>query len=196
MQQQGQYDFFMNQGAAGGKAPRMGGGSMTKRIVIAAVGGLTLLILVIIGYQLLLGSKPNNAQQLLEIAQQQNELIRVSDIGVKKAHGTDAKNLAMTTKLSLSTDQQPLINALAKQKIKAKSQLNASKNTKTDDMLETADQNNRFDDEFLKYLHTELASYQKKLNEAYKNTTSKSLKEAMKIQYQNASTLAGVKAEE
>jgi flagellar basal body-associated protein FliL len=197
MQQTGQYDFFMNQGATAGKVPMMGGGnSMKRRIILVVIGAVILIILAIVATQLLFNSKPDNAQQLLEIAQQQNELIRISGIGVEKARGTDAKNLAMTTKLSLSTDQQPLIDALAKQNIKAKPQLNDTKNSKTDALLDTAEQNNRFDDEFLKYLRTELASYQKKLNDAYKNTSSKSLKEAMKHQYQNASTLAGIKPED
>lgn len=135
---------------------------------------------------------PTNTDYLLAVAAEQNEIIRVSDIALKEATGIEARNIAMTTKLSLRSDQSSLTAALKAQKVKMPK---AGKNAKTDQMLTEATQNNRFDEVYLKYIQAELVQYQKKIGTAYKTTVSKQLKETLKTQYKNASVLIGVDPE-
>jgi len=191
-----EYDFILN---PGGNPSRKGAsvpGNGTQRILIlvAIIGGL--LVVGLFAVLSLFGGQPDNKDQLLKVAQQQQELIRVSKIGVKEARGVEARNLAMTTQLSLSTDQAPLLAALEKQKVKvAKKQLDGLKDAKTDKMLETATNNNRFDEEFTDYIQQQLVDYQKNLSAAYRDTVGPNLKETLKVNYEHASILIGVDPE-
>lgn len=200
----GEYDFITNPSPGGlkkGKNPFSfgnGGGKAAKmKLIIIAGGALALVLLGALVFSFLSNRGPDNKQQLLKVAQQQNELIRISDIGVEKARGTAARNLAVTTKLSLTSDQPVLLAALKGQDMKVGSkELGGGKNTKTDAMLTTAAQANRFDEALVEYLQKELISYQKNMNAAYETTVSNSLKTVLKAQYENAKTLSTEKLEE
>lgn len=194
---QNQYDFILNpnDGKQQKKSllPQKWG---FQQIAIVGGGTLVLLILLIVVLSLLFGGGPSNKDQLLGVVAKQNELIRISDIALKDGKSTQARNLAMTTKLSLRSDQASLTAALKSQKVKiGGAQLNAAKSSKTDELLTTAAQNNRFDEAYLEFIQKELVAYQKALNEAYRTTVSSKLKETMKVQYQNASVIIGVDPE-
>lgn len=199
MQPNDQYDFFMNPGAPQKRSPLAGlpGSKPNKKtLIIFGAAAVVFLIIVMIVISALFKGGPSNAEQLIGVTQKQQELMRVSEIALKDARGNEAKNLAMTTLLSLQSDQATLVSALASQKVKVGGkQLNGGKNEKTDATLTDAKQNNRFDEAYLEYVQEELANYQKSLNGVYKNTVSKSLKETLKLQYQNASILIGVEPE-
>lgn len=164
---------------------------------LAFVGmGVGVLLVIVIAFSLLLNRGPSNKDQLLRLAQQQQELIRVSEIGVKKARNRQAQDLAITAQLSLTSEQGPLQAALKSQGVKVSSkQLNAGKDAKTDERLTQAEQTNRFDEEFLEYLQAGLLDYQKNLKAAYDAAQSRSFKETLAAQYDKAATLAGVKPE-
>lgn len=195
---QDQYGFIMNPGTGPQKRSMLPGfGTMSKKqlLIFGGAGVLILAMLVTILFSLLSGG-PTNKDQLLAVVAQQNELIRISDIAVKEARGIEAKNLAMTTKLSLRSDQSSLTAALKAQNVKVGGKdLQAAKDSDTDRLLEDAKQNNRFDEVYLEFIQAALVEYQKNLNTAYKTTISPQLKEAMKIQYQNASIIIGVDPE-
>lgn len=196
----GEYDFIMNPGGPaarkGSRMPSIGGGSGSQRsLILLAIGGGILVVVMMILYSMF-GGVPDNKAQLLRVAQQQQELIRISDIGVKEARGTQAKNLAMTIKLGLGSDQTPLLAALKKQKVNVSNkQLVGLKDTKNDQLLDRARNNNRFDEEFMDFMQKELVEYQKNLELAYKETVNKNLKETIKANYEHASTLIGVDPE-
>lgn len=168
-----------------------------RRIIIVAVAGCSLLMLIVIIFSLAVGGGPSNKVELLNLAKQQNELIRIAEIGAAKSHEAQAKNLAVITKLSLTTDQQPLIDALKAQQVKVTPKdLNAAKNTKTDEALTAAEQTNRFDEVFITTMQSQLTTYQKALKQAYDNpATGKKLKATLSTQYTNASLIIDVKPE-
>ena len=188
----GDYDFILN---PSNETPKKsgglpGGGSQRTLILISIFGGI--LVVVLFAVFSIFGGQPDNKAQLLKVAQQQQELIRVSKIGVKESRSTQSRNLATTTQLSLTSDQAPLLQALRQQKVNISNrQLGESKNSETDKMLESAKNNNRFDEEFMSFIQEELVEYQKNLENVYKATVNKSLKEALKVQYENASILIG-----
>lgn len=139
------------------------GSSIKKRLLIMA-GGLGALALVFgIVFSLLSSGGEKVAQQTLKLAQQHTEIIRVADMGATKATAQDTRNTATTIKLVFQSYQSQLTAVASKTQKVSGSQLSAGKNAKTDTSLETAKQNNRFDEAFLETIYSQLRSYQQAL---------------------------------
>ncbi len=172
-------------------------GDKKKRILVVAIGGVIILAVIAMLAALVFGGAPSNKAELFSIAKQQNELIRIADIGVQKSRDSQAKSLAITTKLTLTTDQQPLLNSLKSQKVKVSSKdLAASKDGKNDEALTAAEQANRFDEVFINLIQAKLTIYQKALKAAYDNpATGQKLKTTLTAQYKNASLIINAKPE-
>lgn len=184
------YDFITNpneQKPSKFKLPS--GNSKTQRIIIV-IGFLVLVIIVFALVSSFLG-RGDKAQkeQLTVVVTKQKELIRISEIGVKKARSNEAKNLAITTQLSLTSEQPELKEALkglgVKERANSQSKIN-------DDELTKAEQSNNFDAVFLEMLKADLTDYAKTLQTAYQGTESKNTKTALESQFNNAATLAGL----
>lgn len=192
--QQGQYDFIMNPAKPPKKSPLgsllpSGGSSLRHRLlVVVAGGGLLLVILFMVSSFIFKGS--GSADDLVAVALQQTELMRVADIGSSKAHTADALNLARTTKLTISSQQQTLLPVIKSQgrKLEAKD-LNAGKNAETDRILSSAEQSNQFDEVFISTLQTSIANYQKALKKAYDNSSSTKIKQTLDNDYAQAKLL-------
>ena len=189
---QQQYDFIFNDGKPVKKSLIPGGGSKKNRLIIAGVGAVILIMLIVIIAGLINNASKGDTSALVSAAKQQQELIRVADIGIDKAKTQAAKNIAITTKLALASQQTEMQAAITTAGLNSKKVLTGSKNTETDSKLTTAEQNNRFDEEFLGIMSTSLTEYQKTVKTAYDNATSKKLKTALTTQYKSANTLAGV----
>ncbi len=136
-------------------------------------------------------SGKGDTQALITAAKQQQELIRVAEIGINKAKTQDAKNIAITTKLALSSQQAEMQAAIKTAGLNPKKVLTSSISTETDQALTAAEQNNRFDEEFLKVMSESLIAYQKSVKAAYDGATSKKLKAALTSQFNSANALAG-----
>lgn len=158
---------------------------------MVAAGALIGIMLVVIIAGMISGSQKGDTQALITAAKQQEELIRIAEIGISKAKTQDAKNIAITTKLSLSSQQSEMQAAIKAAGVSAKS-AKSTPSSKTDQALLTAEQNNRFDEEFLKIMSDSLSAYQKSVKAAYDGATSKKLKTALTTQFKSANTLAGV----
>jgi hypothetical protein len=191
-QKPGQYDFLFQEPP---KKSRFGLNitGTKQRILVVAGGAVVLLILIIMAFSFLGSGNKANQALLLSVAQKQTELIRIADLGAQKAHSTTAKNLAVTTAASLTTDQNALLGVMSP-KPKAK-ELALGKNSNTDKLLSTAEQNNQFDEVFVTELQKELLSYQKLLKQARDSTSSKKTKAILSDEYTHASVLAGAKEE-
>lgn len=172
-----------------GLLPKLTTGDNSKQdTLIKVVGGLVLVMIIFLLVSVLFGSKVSNKDQLIALAKEQNELIRVADVGVVKAKTIEAKNLATTAKLTLSSHQKPLIDTLAAQKVKLKpKQLVQGRNAETDKKLTAAEQTNRFDEVFIALLSTQLKTYQTNLKAAYDNTSNQQVKALLSDQYSQAS---------
>ncbi len=167
-------------------------GSTKKSRILLVVGGLVGLAMIGGLIALVIGGLDSAAKQdWLTLAQKQQELIRISDEGSKKAQNRDTKNLATTTKIALESSQAG-VNSLAKKNgaaINSKT-LALGKDAKTDAALKTAEQTNQFDSAFQKILQTELNEYQAILKKLYENTNSNSTKTGLTNAYNNAQILA------
>ncbi len=190
------YEFITNPSHPPKKKLLPGGNSKIGRLIIAGVGVVVLLMIALIVMSLINSGSTALKTDYQNLVSQQAEVIRISGIGATKARQSEAKNLAITTQYSLTTQQSALL-ALAKKagaNTDAKS-LAASKDSKTDAALTSADQANQFDEVFTKTLTVELQKYQLALKKVYDATTSASTKDTLSKDYNAVDALLGKKVE-
>lgn len=188
------YQFIVDANHA---KPRPGsnlGSSKQGRLFIVLGGVIVLLIIGIVIATLLSSASNAGRDEILKATQKQTEIIRISEIGLKLAKGSSAKNLATSVNLSLKSDQTTLLATLKSNDIKVSDkQLALGKNQKTDTLLTSAEQSNKFDEVFVQTIQAQLMDYQKTLKSAYEKSESKKVKAALQTQYQTAGLLATAK---
>lgn len=190
MQPNDPYSFITNPQAAGRRPA--GGGSMKTRLIVAGIGATILVIIAVIFVSVLGNGGGGLKEDYQTLLKQQTELIRISEIGNDKARQADAKNLAITTGLSVSGQQKALLSIAKKAGAKTDDKsLALGKNVETDSKLNTADQTNRFDEEFIKTVKSQLADYQQMLKKIYDQTTKKTTKDILNKDYSDISILLG-----
>lgn len=184
-----QYDFIMNDAPKKKGLFSFGGFGGRQRIlaIIIAVGvGLCVVVLL---FSLLTGGS-NTTTELVSLAQEQTELIRVANVGIDKARTTEGKNLAVTASLSVTSSRTKVMALLAKQHKKLKDkQLALKQSANTDKALETAALNNRFDETFIQTMNDSLQKYQAHLKQIYDMSKSKSEKEVLNEAYGGAALM-------
>ncbi len=183
-----QFDFIMNTG----QKPRrsiLPSGSPKQRLIIYIILGAIGLLAVIMLYALLFAGGDPNTEKIVSIAKQQNEIIRVANIGNRKATGQDTKKLAALTASTVSSDQKQTIDYLSKLKRKInQKELNASTNKENDAALTAAEQNGRFDEVFKDTLTELLIEYRSDLQSVQPNLGSNG-KELFEKSFRNVSLI-------
>ena len=183
--QENPYQFITDPSHKPKKSLLPGGNSKQGRILIVLGGILLLAVIAGILAALLSSGGSSQKETLLKAAQQQAEIIRVSKIGIDKARDPATRNLAVTTNLSLQSDQATLFSHT---KFSSK-EIALGKDTKTDVALTTAEQSNRFDEIFTQTIQTKLAVYQQTLKTAYDGTDGPKLKTSLSDLYNHAGAL-------
>lgn len=189
------YGFIMDAGTPAPKSKLpipMGSTSKNGRILIVIIGAVILAIIAAIVMAFLSSGGDQTIKDVTKLAQEQNELIRIADIGAKKAKGTEAQNLALTTKFTITSDQKQTLEYLSTQRHKVSSSiLKATKNTQTDNALTVAAQNNNFDETFIKTIGSMLISYKSDVSKTYNDATARpNAKKLMTTLYNNINTLS------
>lgn len=163
--------------------PLPSGNSKVGRLIVVGVGVVLLFIIGMIVMAILSAPGQAATKDLVLAAQQQNELIRVADIGAKGASSPDIRNLAVNTKLTLSTDQSKLLAIVNKSKKVDAKVLALGKDNNTDRVLTAAKQSNRFDEVFKATLKKELAEYSNTLKRVHDNSSNSTNKQILADQY-------------
>lgn len=160
-------------------------------VVIIGIVGFILLSM-IASYILTRASKQTTAR-MVSIAQEQQELMRIADIGTSKARTSAAKDFAVNVRLSIDTSQKEILALLKKRGHKLNIQLlSKKKNAKTDQLLNEAFLTNRFDDTFSETVRGQLLAYRQRLQETYKGSTNKTEKEVLAKNFKDVSILLGL----
>jgi hypothetical protein len=194
MHQENPYQFIVDTDHNKKKPLVPRGDSKRARIFIVVGGALLLLVAGIIVAALISNAANAGKADLLKVAQKQAELVRISELGMTRAQGSSAKNLATTVNLSLQSDQATLIASLKSAGVKVSlKELALGKNPKTDTALTTAEQANKFDEVFTETIQTQLLDYQKSLKTAYDKASSTKLKQTLSDQFNTAGLLATAK---
>lgn len=162
------------------------------RILVIGAGLIVLLILISTVGSLITSAGQGGTKDLIDLAQRQQEIVRVAQIGMTKSKGQNTRNLAVNTQLTVASDQQQLLAKLKKNKISIKpKELSLKLNSRTDALLVKADQNNQFDEIFTKTIVSELTSYQKAINKSYDSNSGLTTRALLKTEFNNAAKLVG-----
>ncbi len=190
--QQNPYDFITKSGTPVKKSLFPSGNSKTRRLIIVGGGAIILIMLIVIVVGLINSGGSALKTDYQSLAQQQTELIRVSGIGRTKARQSEAKNLAVTTQYTLTSQQSDLLTIAKKAGASTDVKVLAlGKDAKTDTILETADQSNQFDEMFLKTLLAGLKKYQLTLKKLYDSSSNNTTKDALSKAYNSVDLLLG-----
>lgn len=155
-----QFDFIMNPQKPTKKSLLPPMSPKTRLMVYISLGIIGVLLIIIIASSLL-GGGSSGTEQVVKIAQQQNEIIRISTLGNQKAGGTQAKKLAAITNSTISSDQKNTLSYLEKQDKKLKDkELRLLQDKEVDTDLTNAERNGRFDEVFTKIILEKLNEYQ------------------------------------
>jgi hypothetical protein len=193
--QQNPYDFFLNPQQPA-RPPRfrlpIGNGSTLQQKALVG-GGLAviLILLLVIVSAILGGGNKKQSAQLLTIAQQQTELIRVADLAKDQTavRDSDTQVLSVNTGLSLSSAQNQLLPLIKTVKSPTDKKLSLRLNEQTDSKLTTAAQDNRYDEIFTSIINEQLVAYQASLKTAYNSSHSTKEKNILNSAYQGADLL-------
>ncbi len=166
------YDFIVNPGAAPRRSRLPGGNSVVSRLLLVLGGLLLLFIIFIVGKNLLLVDS-TNTPQLIEAASQQQELIHLSGKAVlEPTLETTTKNFALTTQLTLTSQQRQLLVYLKDQGHKvAPKQLDSQVSLATDQQLTAAASSSTYDATFRQIMLTKLTTYKQTLQQAATKTS-------------------------
>ncbi|MFZ1324393.1 MAG: hypothetical protein WAQ57_04520 [Candidatus Saccharimonadales bacterium] len=191
--QQNPYDFITNPGQPG-KKPGLGGSPAKTRLIIVIAGAVLLIVIISIVAMILSNAGKRDIPGLKSIAAEQQELIRIAELGKDRTTDATTRTLAYNTSLSTTTQQQKLIAYLDTRGTKMdKIQLGIKKDASLEAELESAAANNRFDEEFGKVLNASLLEYNDSLSKAYKSAAGPKSKAILEESFNNSVTILGLK---
>lgn len=179
------YDFITTPGASTKKSLFEG---MSK---LRMVGLAAAVLVVLFGGLSLFSGGDSLKKDYTTLLQQQAEILRITDAGLKTARSTAGKNFAMTTKESIYSQQIALTKqAASSAKVKLKPKvLAAGKSADTDKKLTSADQNNQYDEVLVTVLKDNLKQYQQTLKKIYDQTHKTADKTALDEAYAGVQVL-------
>jgi hypothetical protein len=188
-QPQGNYDFILSDPQVPKRKLFNSSKPSTSKILIIAGGSVVLIVLIVIISSLFLG-KGNDSASLVTLAEQQNELVRVSTKGVPDVAQQSTKNLATNIEFTLTSDQKQLLSYLSSihTKVNPKSLL-LKENLLTDKQLTNAVAIDTIDTVFIQIMQTQLTSYQQSLKQVYDKSSKTSEKQILNNAYSNAKLL-------
>ena len=191
------YDFLQAPPVKPKKTIMPSNNSTLQRLLIVIGIIVTLVIAFLVFQSFLNKAGKENTANLVEVAKQQTELIRIAEVGITKAKFKATKNLALTTKLSLETDQPELLKAIASSGTKIdKKSLASGQSASVDAALKQAEQDNRFDEVFMQIMVKQLQEYQLALKKAYDGAVNKKLKESINVDYVHVNLIIGDQAKQ
>lgn len=184
--QSSKYDFIMSAGNSSRRRP-FGGGNFSKLVLLAVVGVVVVVIL-LIASSIFGGGKTD--PNVIKIAQEQTELIRVSQLDYKDLAEQPTLNLALNTQLSMISAQQEYLKYLSEHGIGIKTkELGLAMNPQTDSQLTAAMANGQLDSTMNRILVDQLAGYQETIKQVFNTTTNNDTKKELKKMYDDAALL-------
>jgi hypothetical protein len=146
--------------------------SSSSRLLIGVIG-IAVVLALLLGVGKAVLAPKTDTTSLVHLAEQQQELIRVATEAEPNIQDPDTANLAITTQLSLMTDQTTLTKLIGQlgQKI-PKNALASLKNSTTDTDLTNAKANGSYDTTYQSLTEAQLAAYQTSLKQVYLSASS------------------------
>lgn len=184
------YDFIFDNQQQKVKKPLLGGNKPIRLLVSIVAIGIVLAIIGVVAASIF--SKDEPTLGLTAIVQEQQEMIRIATQGEQRSTEETTRNLSYNIDLSVSTNQSQLIAYLAKHGTKLKpKELSLKQDASTDTLLANASATSTYDSALRKVLAEQLKTYLTDLQNAYKTTQSKTLKNILSTSFDAANTLYG-----
>lgn len=180
------YDFFLKSEKP--KKTLLQPGSTKGRIFIVVAGAILLVVVAAVVISALSGG--GNKASLLKVAQDQNEIVRVSTEGSTQATATSTKQFAITAQLSVASAQTDLLKLLKTNGVTyGTKDLSGTKSANTDQQLTTAAAASLYDQTFDGVMKTALQGYSADLRSAFLATHSVTLRNLLNNDYKSAQLL-------
>jgi len=173
------YDFITNASKSPQKSNMFNGKNTLQRV--AVVVGLLVIVLIVFSIgRSLLGGK-SNTPQFLSVAQNQQQIIELSNNALQVSGLTlENRNFAVTTKVSVASDQKLILNYLKNKKFKTNDQLlNKTIDAKASKKLADSIANNTYNDTFKTIMQEKLQLYQDSLVSAYQSSKTANTKKVL-----------------
>lgn len=150
----------------------LGGGQKSPIKLLAVVGGGAILLIIIGVIITSLIPSSSSTTSLTTIAQEQQEIMRVAQLGEGQATSETTRGLAYTVDLSVGTSQTKVLKYLGdhNKKLSVK-ELALKKDSSSDATLTAAQASNTYDSALEKLLTTQLQTYLSDLQQAYKTSS-------------------------
>ncbi len=184
-----QYDFIVN---ANNKHSTswLVAAPLKTRITVVSVGGLVLLLIIWIGIALLTASSGGSAQNFTVLTQEQAELVRISQEPANDHTLGPIQDFAVTTEVSLASDQQAFLTYLQATGTTLSSQVLAARhNTQSDSQLAAAKQAGTYGQTYTSITQGELNSYAAGLRQAFSATSNVHERQLIDNAYRHAELL-------
>lgn len=181
------FNFLLKQDqqtqAPSGKFSKLG---KPVKILLAAI----LILIIVIFAGLIFGGSNTNSEQIIDLAAQNQEIVRVSQDQESKFTDQETIDLSATTQVVLNSQKTQLLGYLSKVNVKYNDkQLTIKKNSETDKQLQTAAQDNNLDNAYISYLKTALINYLNSINEAFNSAGSPDEKSILQSANKDIQTL-------
>jgi len=174
--------------------PLLSGINPTLSRIIIAAGGLVLLLIVFSVLKGLLTSPPANMALLTSVAQDQQEIIHLTNSATEQQQtpvSTTNKNFAATAQLSVLSSQASLVHYMALNGKKVNLKILSLKiNPALDNRLTTAAAATTYDQTFQEIMNNQLTNYIGDLQQAYQQTRGKNGRALLNDCYNQAQLLS------
>lgn len=184
------YDFILN--PANPKRQVLFAPNSTGGKIGFIIGILTLLLVVLVGFNALVGASANRAaNNLTDLVAYQTELGRIIRLNENKARDQELNTKSLTAGYMLQSHTNQTTALLKTRKVKVASKQLAKYSSKTSDTaLNTAEQANNFDAVYTELYTEKLSSYKTKLSSVYPSLSPRE-KNIIKTQNTEIKTLLG-----
>ncbi|HSW90949.1 MAG TPA: hypothetical protein VLF64_03040 [Candidatus Saccharimonadales bacterium] len=185
----GQYDFIVN-GSNRPSESWLVHAPLKTRILVVGGGALVLLLVAWIVIALLSASGGTSARNLLAIAQEEAELVRISDGPAHNASLETTQNLASSTQLSVLSDEQSIITYLGTvNAAPTTTDLVKNRNTRTDSQLLAAKADGTYDQVYISIAQHQLTVYSQNLKRTFDATGNTTERQLLSAAYHHAQLL-------
>jgi hypothetical protein len=185
------YDFIMQGTPKPKRSLIPTGGSPTKRKIILGAGLFAILAFFAIVFILIFTSGGGSSQSTLELAQSQNEIIRITGpASTRDITSTDVAQFAQNTNTSMVSAQKQTLDYIVKsRKVPDAKELGLKQSGSTDSKLKTAKEAGQYDEVFYSILYQQLVAYKAQVEQDYKEATGKQQKALLQKLYNDVNTL-------
>jgi hypothetical protein len=154
------------------------------------LGGAVLLMIILAIVASMLGGSKTKVEDLVAVAQMQNELIRISDQGSSDAVQQSTRNLAVTAEYTMNSQQVQTTTYLAKNGREVdEKELALKQNARTDQQFSTAKTTSTFDLVYAQVMQNELTVYANNLKQLFTTSQSKEQKQMLSAYYEQTQML-------